>query len=130
LFKAFGNPDPLEDANPTHCRSSTLEYYKKAISSYMPNRLSQWNALAQSGNPTRSIEVNDLMKKMKKKEVRKEGAPSKARRSIKAVEFVEVLKILMSKGEDTPVLRYGIPAMMKFQFHLIARIDDTTQVRL
>ena len=28
------------------------------------------------------------------------------------------------------VWKYGIPALMDFQFHLIARIDDTTQVIL
>ena len=66
-LKAFGNPDPPADANPMHCRCSTLEYYKKALSSYMPNCLSPWNALAMSGNPTRSIEVNDLIKKNEEK---------------------------------------------------------------
>ena len=64
---------------------------------------------------------------MKKKEVRKEGVQSQACQSIKLVEFVEVLQILMSTEEDALVLRYGMPAMMKFQFHLIAHIDDTTQ---
>ena len=33
-------------------RSSTIEYYKKAISHYMPNRLMTWNELSKVGNPT------------------------------------------------------------------------------
>jgi hypothetical protein len=28
------------------------------------------------------------------------------------------------------VLQFGLPALLNFQFHLIARIDDTTQVLL
>ena len=39
----------------------------------MPNRLMLLNAISGQGNPTRSIEVNTLIKKVKKKEVRKEG---------------------------------------------------------
>ena len=31
-LKTFGTPDPANDANPTECRSSSLEYWKKAIS--------------------------------------------------------------------------------------------------
>ena len=27
-LKTFGNPDPANDANPTECRSSSLEYWK------------------------------------------------------------------------------------------------------
>jgi hypothetical protein len=43
--KAYGTPEP--DANPAQARSSSLEYWKKAISYYMPNRLMPWN---RSGN--------------------------------------------------------------------------------
>jgi hypothetical protein len=31
-LKKFGTPDLANDANPTECRSSSLEYWKKAIS--------------------------------------------------------------------------------------------------
>ena len=68
---AYGTSTPLETDRPTKCRSSTLEFAKKAISSFMPNRLIAWNAQSVTGNPTRSVQVNDLIKRVKKEEVRK-----------------------------------------------------------
>ena len=62
----------------------------------MTNHLLPWNALAKSGNLTRSLEVNDLIKRMRKKEVRKKGVQSQTCQSIKPVEFVNVLEIMMS----------------------------------
>ena len=79
--KAYGVPSPGPDDNPTVGRSSSLEYYKKAISSFMPHRLQPWNSITNFGNPTRLVEVNNLIKRVKKKEVRKLGKPSKARRA-------------------------------------------------
>jgi hypothetical protein len=80
-LRAYGTPDPGPDANPTHCCSTSLEYWKKALSNYMPNRLMHWHVTSQQGNPTKSIEVNDLIKKtkkIKKVEVRKKGRKSSA----------------------------------------------------
>jgi hypothetical protein len=75
--KAYGNPNPGPDDNPTlRRRSSTIEYSKKAHSYYMVNRVIAWNAVSQVGNPTRSIEVYDLIKRIKKKEARKQGKRS------------------------------------------------------
>ena len=42
-----------------------LDYYKKALSYYMPNKLFGWNAISKTGNPTRSIPVNELIKRVK-----------------------------------------------------------------
>lgn len=61
-LKVYGDPDPHENANPTEGRSSSLEHYKKALSFYMPNRLTPWNVMTSTGNPTRSIVVNELIK--------------------------------------------------------------------
>ena len=61
-LKVFGQPDPSHDDNPTLGRSTSLEYYKKAISFFMPNRLATWNVLNKSGNPTRSQIIIDLIK--------------------------------------------------------------------
>jgi hypothetical protein len=45
----------------------------------MPNKLMAWNALAQVlGNPTRLIEVNELIKTVKMKKVQKQGKTSTA----------------------------------------------------
>jgi hypothetical protein len=60
-LKVYDNPDPGPQDNPTEGRASSLAYYKKAISYYMVNRLHAWNEVALLGNPTRSVEVNDLI---------------------------------------------------------------------
>jgi hypothetical protein len=72
--KVCGMPDPTPEDNPTHGRASSLtRYYKKAISYFMPNKLMPWNEISREGNPTRSTDVNDLIKAVMKKEVRKQG---------------------------------------------------------
>jgi hypothetical protein len=63
--KVYGIPEPGTDDNPTLGRASLLDYYKKALSYYMPNKLFGWNAISKTGNPTRSIPVNELIKRVK-----------------------------------------------------------------
>ena len=65
-LKVYGTPDPEYDANPTEGRSSSLVYYKKALSFFMPNSGWPWNALSNppAGNPTKSGPVNDLIKRV------------------------------------------------------------------
>jgi hypothetical protein len=46
-----------------------------------------WTSGRNEENPTRSIEVNNLIKRVKKKEVRKQGVASQCRRAITEVEF-------------------------------------------
>jgi hypothetical protein len=112
--KAYGTPEPNPDANPAQARSSSLEYWKKAISFYMPNLLMPWNAVSGQGNPTRSIEVNTLIKKVKKKEVGKQGVPSKARRAVTHDEFRRMHSILREEKNDV-ICRYGIPSLLTKQ---------------
>ena len=106
-------------------RSSSIEYYKKAISGFFPNRLMAWNELASVGNPTRSREINDLIKLLKKLEVRGKGAPTHACRAITDSEFRKIHEIM--KSDESSRIKYGFSAALNFQFHFIARIDDTTQ---
>ena len=90
------------------------------------------------GNPTRSALVNSLIKRVKKKEVRKQGVDSQTKRPMLGQEFVVMHDLLhrnvLSAGRrsdnahDVFWKRYGISAMTKFQFHLIARVDDSTQL--
>jgi Transcriptional activator of glycolytic enzymes len=78
----------------------------------------------EQGNPTRSREILDLIKFVKKKEVRRQGVPSQARRPLTLAEFRSVVQALKTgRGGDGPLAKYGVPAQMAFQFHLIARID-------
>ena len=71
--QTFGTPDPGRDANPTNARSSAIAFWKKAISFHMPNKLMPWNVITSSGNPTKSIEVNDLIKRVKKRRCENKG---------------------------------------------------------
>jgi hypothetical protein len=62
--KVFGMPDPPPlDANPVSARSSSLQFYKKSISYFMPNRLAVWSYTRNEGNPARSTEINDSIKR-------------------------------------------------------------------
>jgi hypothetical protein len=68
--------------------------------------------------------VSKLVKAVQKKEVRKQGAPSMTRRSMMIDEFKATILLM---NNDDIVRRYGIPNFLRYQFHMIARIDDTTQ---
>ena len=77
--KVYGMTDPGLDNHPIHGRSSSLEFYKKALSYFMPNKRMGWNEVTQTGNPTKSSEIIDQRKKVKKEAVRKTGKKSSAR---------------------------------------------------
>ena len=66
-LKTFGIPDPPIDSNPMFARSNTLAFWKKAISFFMPDRLVSWVSGCNEGNPTRSIDVNNLIRRVKKR---------------------------------------------------------------
>ena len=121
--KAYNKEEPnFEVDKPTHGRSSSLEFAKKAISFFMPNRLLHWNEQTRQGNPTKSSMVNNLIKRVKKDEVRKQGKASNARRAMKMNEFVFMINGFRSMPVATS--RYTIAAYFIFQFHMVARLDD------
>ena len=72
-LKVYGNLDRDPNDNPTQGWSSSIACAKKVISHFMPNILMNWNELADPpvGNPTKSIPVNDIIVRVKKKEVQK-----------------------------------------------------------
>ena len=125
--ETFGVEHPTDDA-PPQIRSSSLKYMKKAISAFMVNKMMVWNEIANVGNPTRSTKINDLIKRVKKAEVRQVGAPSRAARPLTLDEDKRSLSSLQMKEDD--ICKYGLIASNAFQFHYIARIDDTTQVKV
>ena len=52
-FKTFGLEDPTdEEKQRPKLRSSCIEFWKKALSSFMPNRLMHWDEMGKRGNPT------------------------------------------------------------------------------
>ena len=73
--------DPNYDVNrgerPLHYRYESISMAKKALSHFMIYRTVLW--CNDQGNPTRSAIVNDLLKEVKKFEVRGEGAKPNAK---------------------------------------------------
>ena len=125
-LKVFGCVNPEEGTASKLGRSSSLMFYKKAISYFMPNKLSGWNVETKSGNPTKSIAVNSLIKKVQKMEVRKQCKASQVTRALTIDEIKFVMQRLR-KGSDM-TKKLAVPALFAFQFNMIGRIDDTCRL--
>ena len=127
-MKAYKDPHPniVGGARPIHARSDSLYYMKKALSRYMPYRTANW--VNGQGNPTKSDIVNDMIKEVKKFEVRGEGAPSNAKRPLKQSEFRKTLSLFRAQGDWNHRWRY--PMMCLWQFNLIGRVDDVVHFKL
>ena len=123
---AFGYSDAGDDDVPTCGRSNTLAFHKKALSYFMPNKHLGWNKVSLTGNPTRSPEINDLIKWVRRHEVHGEGVSLQARHALTLPEFHSLVG--MAPNSDTFNLQVHIPCILKFQVHLIARVDDTAHV--
>ena len=91
----------------------------------MPNRLAHWDVRTRTGNPTKSAELNDLIKMIKKKEVRKQGSESKARRPLELSELREMVR--RCRKSDESFVKFTSSAFFLFQFHMIARLDDVAK---
>ena len=126
--KCYGNPDPGENENPTLWRSTIL-FWKKAISYFHPNKHIAWNNVSLSGNPTRSQHVSQFLKRLAQKEVRCQGAPPQARQATTKAEFC-LMQTLLKDEEVSFEAKYGIRAFNNYQFHMIGRVDDCTQLQL
>jgi hypothetical protein len=94
----------------------------------MPHRLPSWDYVNQLGNPTKSGIVNDLLKYVRKCEARKVGAASQAKRDMTMGEFRSLLEKLVEKEDFKHRFKYT--TMIKYQFHLCARIDDTAHFKM
>ena len=108
-------------------RANTLAFWKKAVSFYMPDRLHGWRSGSNDGNPTKCAEVNDSIKYIKKLEARKQGADSQTRRQMTENEFKRLHEIFKSYGgsHSSSIWKFGMPALINFQFHMIGRRHDT-----
>ena len=117
-FVVYGTADPGKETRPIR-RSSTVAYYKKAIS-YFLNTEAKWNEVAKCGNPTQSKTINKLIKSIKKHETRGTGADSQEDRPFTPNEFKQLLDLIDND-------RYR--AMLNFQYQVIGRCDDTAHVK-
>ena len=80
----------------------------------------KWHEGTQTGNPTQSRMVNNMIKSVKRAETRGIGQASVADRAFTIDEFQQVLLVIHQQQYK---------AMMCFQYHLIARGDDTAHVK-
>jgi hypothetical protein len=106
-----------------------LEFAKKAISYFMPNRLMVWNQRTREGNPTRSNVVNELIKRVKKQEVMRQGRRSQARQPLEEAKFRELIRRVYASS-PAHTQRYSAAAFYIFQFHLIGRLDNVAKFKL
>jgi len=147
--KAIGPND-----RPIHWRSSAVEQAKKAISHCMVQSQPSWNPATNSGNPAKSKEVNNLIKRIEKDEVRCLG---KFHASVLTCVCWHLLSSIcwhsdltcifcmgkpscakrpmrldecrclqrIGKKQFTVGSKWVCPCMMGHQMHLICRADDT-----
>jgi hypothetical protein len=94
----------------------------------MPNRIACWDAIHNSGNPTKSKEVNQLIKFVKKKEVRKQGKAPCTKRALTQEEFRDIL--IFFKEKNNFQFRYRYYSMLLYQYYLIARCDDVAHFKI
>lgn len=105
-YKTFGVEEPTAADQPKYWRANTLEVAKKAILWYMPNKIAAWDSINNVGNPTKSKEVNELIKYVKKKEVRRTGKASCTKRALTQHEFRLILSVFFERGNFQYRYRY------------------------
>ena len=127
-YKTYGDANPPETARPEYCRANTLEYLKKAISHFMPRKNAVWDPIRMEGNPTRSSEVNEMIRKVKKFEVRREGVRSSARRPLEFDEFLTLLSVLRNDKKNL-WRKYRASSALTLQWSLITRVDDIMKMK-
>eukprot|EP00574_Skeletonema_japonicum_P005526 CAMPEP_0201727806 /NCGR_PEP_ID=MMETSP0593-20130828/13740_1 /ASSEMBLY_ACC=CAM_ASM_000672 /TAXON_ID=267983 /ORGANISM="Skeletonema japonicum, Strain CCMP2506" /LENGTH=619 /DNA_ID=CAMNT_0048219735 /DNA_START=67 /DNA_END=1926 /DNA_ORIENTATION=+ len=79
-MKLYGDGDVIPSGKPIKGSHHTLDYYKKAISSFMPLKQQPWDQGAQTGNPTRAKAVNNFIRRICELEKDEVGS-SKKRKS-------------------------------------------------
>ena len=118
-LKSYGTENPTEHDLPIKARSNTLKSCKKKISFFMPRKNTVWDEVRGEGNPTRSISVNNLIKRVMKFEVCHQGLESKERRPIEYDEFINVLSITRKSQKYSINIPYRLGSSLTLQWHLV-----------
>lgn len=124
---AFGKEKPGKDDLPLFARADTLKGYKTALSHFMPNT-QQWDEQHQIGNPTKSRDINKMIKHVSTLQTQGRGKESKADSPWEPREFALVVDMLGRMTNRDKSLIY--PSMTLTQMSMIARIDDTVKWRV
>ena len=77
--------------HPTVGRANTAYFIKKAISYYHPERTDKYRISDSSGNPTTAGKVNQLIRNIKKHEVRGNGKQSQACTRLNLTEWENII---------------------------------------
>ena len=85
FFYSLGND------HPTVGRANTAYFIKKAISYYHPERTDKYRIADRSGNPTTAGDVNQLIRYIKKHEVRGNGKQSQACTRLNLTEWENII---------------------------------------
>jgi hypothetical protein len=119
-FKTFGREDPTPSNNPTKEMASTILAIKKKVSNIMVNCIPSWDVLHNSGNPSKSAVVNDLISFVKKKATRKQGKKSGSDHTFEHSKFKQVLKNFHHSIEANLNRMCRYPVMLKFMLYFVA----------
>ena len=122
-LKVYGKADPDVNDMSTQERLSSLEFTKKDISYFMPDKIQSWSIRRKDGNPTWSVSVNDLIKLVKKKEVRHQGKKSQAWSPLTENEYESLVGLL--KSHPDLLKQFFGAGIIKYQYIMGAHINDS-----
>ena len=88
---AYHKENPTKEDRPIYATKNSLAYTKKALSYFMVHSNVQWNDVQRFGNPTKSKQVNSLLRVINKMETSNQGKPSSADRAFEYEEFAEAI---------------------------------------
>ena len=89
----------------------------------MPNKGPQWID-GRGGNPTKSQDVNDCLRAVRRAEVRGRGVATSTKRALTEPEYLKCLELLRAKDSGGFNSKYKYVTMLITQGHLIGRVDD------
>lgn len=75
---------------PVRCSHHVLDFYKKSISYFMPSKGQVWDPETKRGNPTRSKDINNLIKKVKDIGETAEGDQKKRKRDTSSISATDL----------------------------------------
>ena len=104
---------------PTYYEGIINSVLEKAVS-YFFNTTQKWNKASETGNPTQSKKINQLIKVVKQQETRGNGTEAQANRPFTKDNFYQVLHLIADDRHR---------AMLTFQYHMIARMDNVAHVK-
>ena len=90
-----------------------------------------WDMYMKRGNPTQSVELNELVKKLKKLEkleIHSVGISSKVVRQLGKLEREQIFTIFLNSSSDE--VKYAFLLFIKTQFCMNIWLDDTVHIFL